>query len=140
MSDFVLEIGSASTASNDGGPKRDLYASLGVSEYWRFDPTGGDHYGEPLVGEYLEDGEYRRFELRTEPRGVVRGHSPALGLDLCWQEGRLRFYDPAAGRWLESHAEAVTRAETAETELSSERAARLAAEAELERLRQQLNR
>ena len=140
MPDFVLEIGSASTASNDGGPKRDLYASLGVSEYWRFDPTGGDHYGEPLVGEYLEDGEYRRFELRTEPGGVVRGHSPALGLDLCWQEGRLRFYDPAAGRWLESHAEAVTRAETAETELSSERAARLAAEAELERLRQQLNR
>ena len=42
----ALEIGSPSTASNDVGPKRDLYASLGVREYWRFDPTGGDHYGE----------------------------------------------------------------------------------------------
>ena len=88
--DFVLEIGSPSTAANDVGPKRDLYASLGVMEYWRFDPTGGDHYGEPLVGEYLVDGEYRRFEMSSEPGGTTRGHSPLLDLDLCWREGRLR--------------------------------------------------
>ena len=97
--DFVLEIGSPSTASNDIGPKRDLYASLGVREYWRFDPTGGDHYGEPLVGENLVDGEYRRFEtMERAGRRGLQGHSPLLDLDLCWREGRLRFYEPAAGQ------------------------------------------
>ena len=122
--DFVLEIGSPSTASNDIGPKRELYASLGVREYWRFDPTGGDRYGEPLVGEYLADGEYRRFDMRSEPDGVVRGHSPLLDLDLCWEEGRLRFYDQAAGRWLENYAETAARAESAEALVEAERAAR----------------
>ena len=96
-----------------------MYASLGVREYWRFDPTGGDHYGEPLVGEYPVDGEYRRFGTRREPDGVVRGHSPLLDLDLCWQEGRLRFYDPAGGHWLENYAETATRAESAEARAHS---------------------
>ncbi len=134
--DFVLEIGSPSTASNDVGGKRELYASLGVREYWRFDPTGGDHYGEPLVGEYLVDGEYRRFDVGSGPDGVIRGHSPLLGLDFCWEEGRLRFYDPAAGRWLENYAETATRADVAEVRADiaearaeSERAGRESVEA-----------
>ena len=126
--DFVLEIGSSSTASNDIGPKRDLYASLGVKEYWRFDPTGGDHYGEPLVGEYLVDGEYRRFEMESEPGGVTQGFSPLLALDLCWREGRLRFYDTVADRWLENYAETAARAESAEARVAE-------LEAELRRLR-----
>ncbi len=130
--DFVLEIGSKSTASNDVGPKRDLYASLGVREYWRFDPTGGDHYGEPLVGEYLTEGEYRRFETRSEPDGVIRGRSPMLDLDLCWTEGRLRFYDPAAGRWLENYAETAAARESAEARAAIERTGREAAEARAE--------
>ena len=70
--DFVLEIGSPSAADNDLGQKRDLYASLGAQEYWRYDPSGGDHYGEPLVGEYLVEGEYRRFEMMTDPDGRPR--------------------------------------------------------------------
>ncbi len=126
--DFVLEIGSPSTASNDMGPKRDLYASLGVREYWRFDPTGGDHYGEPLVGEYLVGGEYRRFEMSAGPGVASRGHSPLLGLDLCWTEGRLRFYDPAAARWLENHAESAARAESAEYLAAAEQTRANAAE------------
>ena len=51
--DFVLEIGSASTAEADLGRKRELYAELGVAEYWRYDATGGEFYGDPLVGERL---------------------------------------------------------------------------------------
>ena len=152
--DFVLEIGSPSTASNDTGAKRELYASLGVKEYWRFDPTGGDHYGEPLVGEYLADGEYHRFDMSSEPDGVARGHSPLLGLDLCWQEGRLRFYDPEAGRWLENYAETATRAaamqvarktaesraESAEACAAAERAARESTEARLAEMEAELRR
>ena len=39
---FVLEIGSPSTAQTDLVVKRDLYARLGIGEYWRYDKTGGD--------------------------------------------------------------------------------------------------
>ncbi len=67
--DFVLEIGSESTAAADLGRKRDLYAEIGAGEYRRYDATGGEFYGEPLVGEYLQDGEYHRFELRREADG-----------------------------------------------------------------------
>ena len=38
--DFVLEITSRSTRAEDQGRKREVYASLGVREYWLFDPTG----------------------------------------------------------------------------------------------------
>ena len=126
--DFVLEIGSPSTADNDMGPKRDLYARLGALEYWRYDPTGGEHYGEPLIGEYLVDGEYRRFEMMTDPNGLPRAHSPLLNLDLRWEEDRLRFYDPTSGRWLENNSESIARAEAAEARVAE-------LEAELLRLR-----
>ena len=126
--DFVLEIGSPSTASNDLGDKRDLYARLGIGEYWRFDPSGGDHYGEPLVGERLVDGEYRRLDMREDVDGGVWGDSPALGLELHWVEGSLRLYDPVGGRWLQTPTEIEEAREAAEA-----RAAEL--EAELRRLR-----
>ena len=71
--DFVLEIGSKSAADTDMTTKRDLYAELGVREYWRYDPTGGEFYGEALVGERLVDGEYRRVEMGYESDGRVWG-------------------------------------------------------------------
>ena len=95
--DFALEIASVSTATADTGSKRELYARLAIPEYWRYDSTGGEFYGEPLVGEYLVDGEYRRFETHRESDGRVWGHSPALNLDLWWDDGRLRFWDPCSG-------------------------------------------
>ena len=112
--DFVLEIASVSTASNDVGGKRELYRSLGVGEYWRYDSTGGDFYGEPLVGEYLADGRYQRFELRRDLDGAIRGYSPALGLDLCWVDSRLRFYNPVTEVWLRNFTETVDLLETTE--------------------------
>ena len=115
--DFVLEIGSPSTASRDLGSKRDLYAELGVSEYWRYDERGGEFYGEPLVGERLVDGEYQRLDLHHEDDGSIWCHSNVLGLDLWWSEGQLRFWDPVAGRWLLSHEEAHDRVAELEAEL-----------------------
>ena len=38
--DFVLEVASRSTWRRDREEKREIYADIGVSEYWRFDPTG----------------------------------------------------------------------------------------------------
>ncbi len=119
--DFVLEIGSESTADVDLGSKRDLYAELGVGEYWRYDPTGGEFYGDPLVGEYLVDGEYRPIPLNYESDGRVWGHSDTLNLDLWWDDCDLRFWDPVAERWLLSQEEEKERADT-------ERAGRIAAE------------
>ncbi len=109
--DFILEIGSESTVEEDLGPKRDLYAELGVAEYWRYDETGGDFYGEALVGERLVDGEYQRIEMHRESDGKVWSHSDALNLDLWWSDGELRFWDPMAGNWLLSHEEAQARAD-----------------------------
>ena len=98
--DWVLEIASPSTARNDLTIKRDIYATLGIGEYWRFDASGGDYYREPLVGEYLEGGEYHRFEIHTTENGVAWGHSPVLNLDIYWGPDYLRYYDPVAGEWL----------------------------------------
>ena len=53
--DLALEVGSPSTGNEDTDGKRGIYARIGVREYWRFDPSGGDYYGEPLVGEKLVD-------------------------------------------------------------------------------------
>ncbi|MCY4652555.1 MAG: Uma2 family endonuclease [Dehalococcoidia bacterium] len=130
--DFVLEIGSPSTARNDLEDKRELYASLGIGEYWRFDPSGGDHYGEPLVGETLVDGEYHALEMVRGADGSVRGYSATLSLELHWEEGRLLFYDPVEGRWLANMEEAGVAREAAEAQVESERSARESAEARAE--------
>lgn len=140
--DFVLEIGSSSTSRNDLIGKRELYARLGIGEYWRFDGTGKDFYREPLVGEYLDGGEYRRFELHQAPGGMVWSHSPALNLDLCWDNGRLRYYDPETGEWLLNQEEeqaarqaAESRADTAESRADAAEARAAELKAELRRLR-----
>ena len=145
--DFVLEIGSKSTANADLVRKRELYAELGVGEYWRYDATGGEFYGEPLVGERLLDGEYSRVELRHESDGRILSHSEALNLDLWWVDGELRFWDPVADRWLLSQEEerdgrlvAEVRAETAETRAEEERTARVTAESRVAELEAELRR
>ena len=130
--DFVLEIGSPSTGRVDTGRKRDLYAEIGVPEYWRYDATGRDYYGEPLVGERLVDGEYVRFELRQEDDGSVWSHSDALNLDLWWVDGELRFWDPVGEQWLLSHEEEHDGRLAAESRVEVEQGGRLIAEARAE--------
>ena len=166
--DFVLEIASESTARYDCIGKRDLYASLGVGEYWRYDSTGGDFYGTPLVGEQLVNGEYRPFEVHTTADGKIWAHSPVLDIDIYWGDDRLRVYDPDSGSFkldaeeleqqykeseeargtLESEltaaeeARSATQASHAATEAAyeAERAARMRAEAEIARLQDHLRR
>ena len=137
--DFVLEIGYPDASVNDLDEERELYARLGVVEYWRFDPSGGEHLGAPLVGETLVDGEYHELEMVRGDDDGVWGYSPVLNLELHWDEGRLRFYDPVGGRWLENMEEMTARIEIAEAKTARIRAeARVAElEAELRRLRGQ---
>ncbi|MXY22013.1 MAG: hypothetical protein F4Y49_11850 [Dehalococcoidia bacterium] len=70
-----------------------------------------------------------------------------LNPDLRWEEGRLRFYDPVSGRWLESNAESLARAEAehdariaAEVLAESEREARIAAEVRMAEMEAELRR
>lgn len=150
--DFVLEVASESTAENDMGNKREIYERLGISEYWRFDASGSDYYGEPMIGERLVDGRYQRIELSHEIDGSIRGYSPALDLRLSWEadlEGRgwLFFYDPETGQRLESYTTVVEtrraaeeRADAAEERADAAEGRANAAESEARELREQLRR
>ena len=142
--DFVLEVASPSTAQNDIGRKRDLYARLGIPEYWRVDPSEGELYGAPLTGERLVDGEYVPFPVRISPDGSVLSHSETLNLDFHWDGDRFDILDPATNMTIdpadierrareaaESQAEIARRAQQ-----ESEERVRILTE-ENERLRQQ---
>ena len=144
---FVMEVASESTAANDLGRKRDLYAQIGVPEYWRLDRLG-EYYGEPLVGERLVDGKYQAIELRREDNGDVWSRSEALGVDFYYRvedgNGLFLVRDRRTGGWLNdlvgeraAREAAEARAQAAEARAEAEQAARLAAEAELDRLRGQ---
>ena len=112
--DFVLEITSRSTRTEDEGTKRRVYARLGVREYWRFDPTG-DWLDPPLDGERLAAGRrYARLPLGASPDGSLTGRSEVLGLDLAVVDGRLRLRDPATGLDLPASEEIEERALTLE--------------------------
>ena len=130
--DFVLEIASRSTADNDLHPKRELYAYIGVEEYWRYDPTPDSaFYGEKLVGERQVNGQWERIPVETDAEGRPRGYSPTLGLDLVWKENILRFYDPAADYWVKTYEEEQAARAAAESTLATEQTARAAAESVL---------
>ena len=127
--DFVLEVASQSTGRRDYTVKRAGYAGYGVQEYWRFDHTGGRYHDAALAGDRLVAGKYEPLPIHEEPDGVRWGHSPVLGLDLCWEAGELRMYDPVAGEYLPTPAELHAQHAAAESRAAVEQAARLAAEA-----------
>ena len=123
---FVLEVASEGTWRNDATRKRDIYAQIGVAEYWRFDPEG-THYPVPLIGERLVSGEYEPITVETDANGVLRAHSAVLGLDLCVRHGieefegrtllELRLYNPTTGEWLRSHQESEDRIRQLEAQM-----------------------
>ena len=119
--DLVLEVGSRSTGRRDYTVKREGYAALGVGEYWRFDPSGGDYHDVPLAGDTLVDGEYIPVEIVSDSDERHWGYSEVLELELWWEEGTLRFRDPASGQFLLTPEELAT-------DRLAERAAREAAE------------
>ena len=152
--DFVLEVASRSTGRRDYTVKREGYAGYGVQEYWRFDHTGGRFHDAPLAGDTLIDGKYERLEIHEEDDGMLWGHSAVLGLDLCWDDGKLRFREPLTGEFLPTPEELQSERDSAEAErnaaeaerdaaeprANTEQARAEAAEAELSRVQEQLRR
>ena len=122
----VFEITSRGSRLEDLGTKRVIYATLGVREYFLYDPLG-EYLRPSLQGYRLQEGEYQRLP----PEGQGRLTSQALGLELRVEEGRLRLVNPETGERLLTPAEALAARRT-------EAAARLTAEAELERVRAEL--
>ena len=115
----VIELSSEHTWKEDVFKKFHVYEKLGVREYFIFDPTSDYIKGAPLIGFRLEDGEYVEMELKED-----RLHSDELGLDLVIAGSALRLFDPITGKLL------MTPDEEAE--------ARIRAEAEVERLRAEI--
>ena len=107
--DFVLEILSSSTWDADLGPKRALYASLGVAEYWLFDPTREHLLSPALRGMRLVGGSYRDLPAMQVAANAPTLRSEVLGLDLRLDRGALRFRDAATEEDLLSYEEAVAR-------------------------------
>ena len=134
--DLVLEVASRSTGRRDYTDKREGYAALGIPEYWRFDPSGGEFHDAPLAGDTLVNDEYQPIEITVEPDGRSWGYSEVLGLELWWIEEKLRFRDPVTGEFLptpdeinEERLAALARADEEWARAEREREARLAAEA-----------
>ena len=129
--DFVLEVTSKSTRSTDEQRKREVYASLGVSEYFLYDPRA-EYLTPPLQGFRLHEGEYRALPSVTvlSNRGVAVA-SEVLGLELRDERAarRVRLRDPATGEVLLTHEESERAREEAERAHTEEAAARRAAEA-----------
>ena len=152
--DFVLEIASESTYRTDRGEKRDVYAGMGVSEYWQYDPVG-NYLDPPLLGFRLVGGRYVPIPAMAQEGGMLTIRSEVLGLELRLTPGApvreaLHFYDPVRSEYLrtyrevdqarEEEAQARREAEgqlrQTQDRLREEQAARQALEAELRELRQ----
>ena len=158
--DFIIELTSKSTRYQDLANKRGLYETLGVQEYFLFDPQR-EYLTPPLRGYRLVHGVYELVSGETLT-------SEVLGLELRVEGGELHLYHPLRQEYLltppetteqleetkgrlEETAERLEETaerleETAERlEETKQRAARAEAEnkelrAELERLRREQNR
>ena len=128
--DFILEITSNSTRSNDQGIKKGLYEFLGVTEYFCYDPTA-DYLDPPLFGYRLEGGLYVPIPPKEQTESLVIVPSQTLGLDLRMDGREFRFVDPRTGLVLRNFAESEQR-------LAESEAARMQAEARVRELEAQM--
>ena len=126
--EFVMEIGSDSTADRDLTEKLLIYAQIAAREYWLFDPPDGLRYGFILKGLRLVDGKYEEIPMLKGFGDDIRGHSAVLGLDICWENGAIHFYDPKAGAYHKNQFETIADRDAAVAAIAER-------DAEIERLR-----
>jgi len=115
----IFEVTSRESRVDDLGSKKYLYADLGVAEYFVYDPLK-EYLRPALQGFRLKSGEYEPIE--PESGGVLLSRKLALRMKL--EDSGLVLIDAASGERLLRPLE--------------ERASRLKAEAEIERLRAEL--
>ena len=116
--DFVLEFSSENTYRHDLAGKKELYATIGVGEYFLYDAYRA-YLPSPLMGFRLVGRDYVQIPVGAD--GSVS--SAVLKLDLHALEDGLGFYNPVSEKWLETPAEAAqARAEQAEARAEHEAA------------------
>ena len=126
--DFVLKVASESTVEDDVTKKKDLYEELAVREYWMYDPEG--HLLDPrLQGYGLIEREYHELPARELTDDWLAVRSEVLQLELRLEEGRLRLWNPAEQRYLQTleeseRANKVAAARIAELEAALKEARR----------------
>jgi Uma2 family endonuclease len=103
---FVLETTSRKTKREDQVKKHELYASLGIPEYFLYDPEGEWLRPVSLVGYRLTDGRY-------EPVAATADGFPSeqLGLSFRLENGRLIVFDTSTNKRLETSQEQAKRLE-----------------------------
>ena len=108
--DFVMEFSSRGTYRDDLDNKVELYAKIGISEYFLCD-VERRYLPAYLMGYRLVDAEY--VEILQQPDGGF--FSETLGLALHLRDDTIGVYDPTTEQWLLSAEE---RAEEAEAEVA----------------------
>ena len=105
--DFVLEVSSEETAEDNLGRNMETYARIGIPEYCVYDPMGGLH--DPRLQLFRlsggEDRVYEQVQWSEDTNGSLAVPSESLGLELRFEDGRLRLWDPAAQEYLLEYAE-----------------------------------
>ena len=135
--DLVLEITSLSTKAEDVD-KRGLYAQLGVTEYWQYEPHGkqlkpGLECRRLVAGRYVSVAGAYRSEL-----GALWLWSRVL--DTAWgllDTGELRLWNPARKEWFPTEADKDARFDQVEQERDQEKEERQWAEQERQRAEQE---
>ncbi|MCY2963432.1 MAG: Uma2 family endonuclease [Planctomycetota bacterium] len=102
----VFETTSDTTRDNDLKIKPAIYRSMGVAEYFLYDPTA-DYLDPPLQGFRLTPTGY----VSLEPNAAGRLESEQLDLWLELDAGELVFRDRRTGKIFETAAQAADRVE-----------------------------
>ena len=126
--DVVIEVTSRSTSRTDMVDKPIIYEVMGVQEYFLFDPTS-DYLESSLQGYRLIDGQFREI-----PPINGRMRCLTLGVDLSVHDQDLQIID------FETGIEQLTAAEFEQAARFEAEAARVAAEARVRELEEELRR
>ena len=119
---FVLEIASPSTRRRDHTVKREVYASLGVAEYFLYDPPTPRRDAR-ILGLRLHAGEYEDMPYAELPDGSSGVRSDTTGLVAYVNVGgKLRWFDPVSGQDLRSYEEVQNQVREAENHLVAAKA------------------
>lgn len=131
----IFEITSRKTSKADRVEKKELYALLGVREYFIYNPEHPKTLPALLAYRLNDNGKYEELEPVNQ-----RIFSQILNLELAETNNTLRLFNPATNEFLPTAFELAEKAALLTEQVKAETQARIAAESEIERLRAELAR
>ncbi|HBK98928.1 MAG TPA: hypothetical protein DD001_17210 [Microcoleaceae bacterium UBA10368] len=134
---FVLEITSETTQDIDQETKPETYRSLGVKEYFQYDPSG-DYLNPILQGVRLVNNRYEPILANKIAFDTLWLYSEVLGLELHIISGELRFRNPQTGEFLKTYQQSEEGRLAEQSARLAEQQGRLVAESALRSLISQL--